>query len=450
MSARPSPVTAPAREAAAVVVGGGIWGCSIAYHLARAGLGDVVVLERRELASGNTPQAAGLVGQLRATELMCRSIQRVVQRLVAWPREHGEESGFRQVGSLKLALTDRRLAELEEHVAQARGWGLDVEILSPRAAQARVPFLDTDGVKAAAWIPGDGYVEPYTLAMTIARAARARGVRFETQRPVQAIRIEAGRVRGVETPAGPLAAPRVIVAAGPWVERVGEAVGLAFDTVPLRHQHWTTAPMDTVPRDLPVVRVPDASVYIRPEVGGLMLGGFEARPKAFSMAELPPTFEIEHTEKDLGVLEELAGGLTRAFPALGGAPGPEGLRGTADVHPGRPVPAGGRAVGRRLVGRRRLQRHRDRRLAPDRRVAGRAGPRRADPGGPGQPGADAVRRALRRPPAAPGRLRVDLRQLLLPRPGRLLVGGLEDPLGAGKTNRLRFRCPLTPSEEDWV
>jgi glycine/D-amino acid oxidase-like deaminating enzyme len=264
---------------------------------------------------------------------MCRSIQRVVRRLVDWPREHGEESGFRQVGSLKLALTDARLAELEAHVAHARAWGLDVEVLSPRAARARVPFLDTDGVKAAAWIPGDGYVEPYTLAMTIARAARARGVRFETQRPVQAIRIEAGRVRGVETPAGPLAAPRVIVAAGPWVERVGEAVGLAFDTVPLRHQHWTTAPMDTVPRDLPVVRVPDASVYIRPEVGGLMLGGFEARPKAFSMAELPPTFEIEHTEKDLGVLEELAGGLTRAFPALDGAPVLKGCAGLPTFTP---------------------------------------------------------------------------------------------------------------------
>jgi 4-methylaminobutanoate oxidase (formaldehyde-forming) len=326
-------VTTPAREAAAVVVGGGIWGCSIAYHLARAGLGDVVVLERRELACGNTPQAAGLVGQLRATELMCRSIQRVVQRLQEWPREHGEESGFRQVGSLKLALTDARVAELEQHVTQARAWGLDVEVLSPRAAQARVPFLDTAGVKAAAWIPGDGYVEPYTLAMAIARAARARGVRFEAQRPVSGIRVEAGRVRGVETPAGPLAAPRVVVAAGPWVERVGEAVGLAFDTVPLRHQHWTTAPMDTVPRDLPVVRVPDASVYIRPEVGGLMLGGFEARPKAFSMAELPPTFEIEHTEKDLGVLEELAGGLTRAFPALGGAPVLKGCAGLPTFTP---------------------------------------------------------------------------------------------------------------------
>jgi sarcosine dehydrogenase len=323
----------PVREAAAVVVGGGIWGCSIAYHLARAGLSEVVVLERRELASGNTPQAAGLVGQLRSSELMVRSIRNVVDRLEHWEAEHGEESGFRQVGSLKLALTDGRVRELEEHVTNARSWGLEVELLTPKAAQARVPFLETSGVKAAAWIPGDGYVEPYTLAMTIARAARRLGVVFETDRPVTAIRLDRGAVCGVDTPAGFLETPRVVVAAGPWVERVASAVGLAVDTVPLRHQHWTTAPMATVPANLPVVRVPDASVYIRPEVGGLMLGGFEARPKAFSMTDLPRTFEIEHTEKDLGVLEELAGGLTRAFPALDGAPVLKGCAGLPTFTP---------------------------------------------------------------------------------------------------------------------
>jgi len=324
------------REAALVVVGGGIWGCSIAYHLARAGLRDVVVLERRALASGNTPQAAGLVGQLRASELMCRSIQTVVRRLAAWERELGEECGFRQVGSLKVALTEARVRELEAHVEQARRWGLDVELISAKAAQARVPLLDADEVRGAAWIPGDGYVEPYTLTMAIARAARRLGVTFETDRPVTAITLGGGSargVRGVETPLGPVRTDRVVVAAGPWVERVTEAVGLAVDTVPLRHQHWTTAPMATLPADLPVVRVPDASVYIRPEVGGLMLGGFEARPKAFRVAELSPTFEIEHTEKDLGVLEELAGGLTRAFPALAGAPVLKGCAGLPTFTP---------------------------------------------------------------------------------------------------------------------
>lgn len=322
-----------AEAAAVVVVGGGIWGCAIAYHLARAGVREVVVLERRELASGNTPQAAGLVGQLRSTELMCRGIQAVVRRLTGWVREHGDDAGFRQVGSLQLALTEARKAELERQVAQCRGWGLEVELVSPREAQARIPFLRVEGVTAAAWIPGDGYVEPYTLAMAIARAARRLGVRFETHRPVTAIRVERGAVRGVDTPAGPLAAEQVVVAAGPWVERVGAAVGLAFDTVPIRHQHWTTAPLPELPRDLPVVRVPDASVYLRPEVGGLLLGGFEARPRAVAMAELPPTFEIEHTQQDLGVLEELAAGLTAVFPPLGGAPVLKGCAGLPTFTP---------------------------------------------------------------------------------------------------------------------
>jgi 4-methylaminobutanoate oxidase (formaldehyde-forming) len=232
-----------------------------------------------------------------------------------------------------VALADARVTELEQHVTRARAWGLDVELLTPGAARARVPFLDTAGVKAAAWIPGDGYVEPYTLAMAIARAARRLGVTFETGRPVTAIRIDRGAARGVDTPLGPVEASRVVVAAGPWVERVAAAVNLGVDTVPLRHQHWTTAPMAAVPPDLPVVRVPDASVYIRPEVGGLLLGGFEARPKAFSMAELPTTFEIEHTERDLGVLEELAGGLTRAFPALEGAPVLKGCAGLPTFTP---------------------------------------------------------------------------------------------------------------------
>src|SRR2546422_4812171 len=133
-----------------VVIGGGIWGCSIAYHLARAGVSDVLVLERRELASGNTSQAAGLVGQLRASELMARSIMAVVDRLTRWQAEHGEDSGFRQVGSLKLALTDARVRELEAQVAQACGWGLAVELVAPRDAQARVPLLETNGVKACA------------------------------------------------------------------------------------------------------------------------------------------------------------------------------------------------------------------------------------------------------------------------------------------------------------
>ena len=303
-----------------VVVGGGIWGCSIAYHLARAGVSDVLVLERGELASGNTSQAAGLIGQLRASELMARSIMAVIERLTRWQAEHGEDPGFRQVGSLKLALTDARVRELEAQVAQARRWGLAAELIAPRDAGARVPLLETKGVKACAWVPTDGYAEPYTLAMALARAARRLGVRMRTQTPATAITLERGRVTGVETPKEPIACETVVVAVGPWSELIGAALGLAFDTVPIRHQLWVTAPLDGVPRDMPVVRVPDASVYLRPEVGGVLVGGFERGPKRFAMADLPATFTIEETERDQRVLEELGGGLTRAFPALQAAP----------------------------------------------------------------------------------------------------------------------------------
>lgn len=303
-----------------VVVGGGIWGCAIAYHLARAGVRDVLVLERRELASGNTSQAAGLVGQLRASEPIARAIMGVVARLVRWEAEHGEDPGFRQVGSLKLALTEARVAELEAHVAQARRWGLEVELIPPHEAQVRVPLLEPKGVRACAFIPSDGYAEPYTLAQALARAARRLGVRFRTWTPVTAIGVRRGRVTGVETPEGPVAAETVVVAAGPWVELIGAWLGLRLPMIPIRHQLWVTAPLDGIPREIPVVRVPDASVYIRPEVGGLLLGGFEGRPKSVAMAELPSAFTIEETEKDLGVLEELGDGLTRAFPTLGAAP----------------------------------------------------------------------------------------------------------------------------------
>src|SRR2546425_2144299 len=222
-----------------VVIGGGIWGCSIAYHLARAGVSDVLVLERRELASGNTSQAAGIVGELRASELMARSIMAVVDRLTRWQAEHGEDSGFRQVGSLKLALTDARVRELEAQVAQARGWGLAVELVAPRDAQARVPLLETNGVKACAWIPTGGYAEPYTLAMALARAARRLGVRMRTQTPATAITIDrggAGRDTGVETANGVIACGRGWAAVGTTSRQVGAAVGARVNQDPIRHQ----------------------------------------------------------------------------------------------------------------------------------------------------------------------------------------------------------------------
>src|SRR5207247_2581336 len=161
--------------------------------------------------------------------------------------------------SLKLALTDARGRELEAQVAQACGWGLAVELVAPRDAQARVPLLETNGVKACAWIPTDGYAEPYTLAMALARAARRLGVRMRTQTPVTGITLNRERVTGIETASGPITCETVVVAVGPWSELIGAALGLRFDTIPIRHQLWVTAPIDGIPREMPGVRVPYAA-----------------------------------------------------------------------------------------------------------------------------------------------------------------------------------------------
>jgi 4-methylaminobutanoate oxidase (formaldehyde-forming) len=297
-----------------VVIGGGMLGLSVAYHLARAGVRDVTVLEARELASGTTSQAATHIGQLRGQELWCRSIMGVVAQLRDWTTEHGDDVGFHQVGSLKVALSDDRVRELETHVALARKWGLDVDMIEPRKAQERVPLLDTTTVRACAWIPSDAYAEPYSLATSVARLARRLGVKIRTRAPVAKIVLRGSRVVEVETSEDTLPATTVVMAVGAWIETLGGALGLRLATIPIRHQLWVTAPMDGVPRDMPIVRIPDLAVYMRQEVGGVLLGGFEERPKSYAPEDLPAT--IEETERDIGVLEELAGRLVSLFPGL--------------------------------------------------------------------------------------------------------------------------------------
>ena len=396
----------------------------------------------RQHAPGGGPRRASSA----PSELMVRSIRHVVERLEHWAAEHGEESGFRQVGSLKLALTDGRVRELEAHVANARRWGLEVELSrrprrrvpacrswTPRASRRRRGFPGTDTWSPTRW-PWPSPAPPGASGGPLRDGAPG------DRDPA----VSAGAVRGVETPAGRVEAPRVIVAAGPWVRAGGGRRRAAGG-----HRAAAAPALDdrahgrASRRACPVVRVPDASVYIRPEVGGLMLGGFEARPKAFSMADLPLTFEIEHTEKDLGVLEELAGGLTRAFPALGGAPVLKGCAGLPTFTPdgkyllgavpsvrGLWVAAGCNAIGiagSLLVGEWLGE------LVLEGRTRDDTSSQALDRFGP--------RYGERRP--APRSLRVDLRQLLQPGQGRLLTwagSGLTRGPGAPHQDRLHHRA----------
>src|SRR5581483_5205643 len=273
---RPQPSRLSVRAQVAIV-GGGILGCASAWHLARAGVRDVVVLERGELNAATTSQAAGLIGQLRPSAVKTAIVRQTLMDIAAFSSE-GLPTGFHKTGSLRLALTGQRETELLEQVSRGRRLGVDVVLVSAKDVARLAPGVSVPDNRVAAWLPGDGYAEPYTLASAYAAAARALGVRFLTGREVTAIATRGGRATGVVTAAGAVEAETIVVAAGAWTAPLAAAAGAGAPVYPVRHQAWVTAPMPWVSPAFPVIRIPDRWAYLRPEVGGLMFGFFEPTP----------------------------------------------------------------------------------------------------------------------------------------------------------------------------
>ena len=207
-------------HARVVIVGGGIVGCSVAYHLARRGCTDVLLLERRRLTCGTTWHAAGLLGQLRATHNLTRLAQYTTELYAGLERETGQATGFRQCGSIAVAASEGRLEELERGAAMARGFGLEAQILSPAAAQERWPLLSTEGLLGAVFLPKDGQTNPVDTTQALARGARAAGVRIMENLAVTGIRTASGRVTGVVTVEGEVSADAVVNCAGMWAREV--------------------------------------------------------------------------------------------------------------------------------------------------------------------------------------------------------------------------------------
>ena len=306
-------------QARVAIVGGGILGCASAWHLARAGVRDVLVLERGELNAATTSQAAGLIGQLRTSAVKSAIVRQTLADIATLAGE-GRPTGFRRTGSLRLALTAERENELRDQVGAARRFGVDVELISAEDVTRLAPGVSVPPQRAAAWLPGDGYAEPHTLASAYAESARALGVRFFTGRAVTAFRLRAGRVIGVTTPAGDVDADVVVVAAGAWTAPLAARAGAAVPVFPIRHQAWVTAPMDWVGVSFPVIRIPDRWAYLRPEVGGLMFGFFETTPVGIDPAALPSGFTIDRVPRDAEVMTAYAGGLVDVVPGLAEAP----------------------------------------------------------------------------------------------------------------------------------
>jgi glycine/D-amino acid oxidase-like deaminating enzyme len=303
-------------EAAVVIIGGGIFGCSIAYHLAKKGQRQVVLLEKNVIASGTTPMAAGLVPQLRASEGLTRAITYSVELYENFAAETACPPVFQQVGSMKVALTEARVQELAAHVALGKRLGIDIDFLLPAQAQRLVPTLCLEGIRAMTFAPRDGFVNPHLAAVGFATAAHRLGVTIFTHTPVRGVTLHAGGEHAVYTAQGEIRTPIVVDAAGAWARSLGEDFGVRIPVTPLRHQYFITAPLPGVSSTQPVIRFPDLNAYMRQENGGLLVGGFESTPLSVDMRELPATFEIRDTPADTTVLQHFQTALQPYVPIL--------------------------------------------------------------------------------------------------------------------------------------
>src|SRR5438128_1875472 len=314
------PAALPSAHARVVVIGGGIAGCSVAYHLTKLGWRDVLLLERRDISCGTTWHAAGLVGQLRATQNLTRLAKYggdLYERLEA---ETGQATGFRRPGSLSLARNAERMHELKRLASMARCFDVDVEVITPSEAGRRWPLMRTDDLVGALWLPRDGRTNPIDTTLALARGARQGGATVLENVAVTGIRVQNGRVAGVTTSSGEVACEVVVNCAGMWARDVGRLAGV---TVPLHaseHFYIVTEPMAGVTPDLPVLRDTDGYIYVREEVGGLLMGGFEPVAKPWGMDGIPADFGFSLLPEDWEHFQVLMEQALIRIPALESAP----------------------------------------------------------------------------------------------------------------------------------
>jgi len=306
---------APPSRARAVVVGGGIVGCSVAYHLAKLGWRDVVLLERGRLSCGTSWHAAGLVGQLRPSANLTKLIRYSADLYEGLEAETGQGTGWRRCGSVNVASTPHRMIELKRNAAMAASFGLEAQVLTPAEAGKLWPHMRTDDLHGAVWMPGDGKANPADLTQALAKGARQLGVAIHEGVRVTGFRIERGRVRGVETDGGPIEAEVVANCAGLWARELGALAGVAVPLHAAEHMYVVTRPMG-IERALPVMRDYDNFVYFKEEVGGFVMGGFEPKAKPWAVDGPPEDFEFQLLDEDWEQFEPLMQGALRRVPML--------------------------------------------------------------------------------------------------------------------------------------
>ena len=262
-------------DAEIIIIGGGAVGCGVAYSLVGAGKTDVLLIEQMpSLAAATTSQAAGLVGQVRSSVERVKLAMWSVKTFSRLQQESQATPSWRQVGSLRIALTERRVEEFRRLQNIAAEAGLEVESLDQQAAQSKWPAMNFEQAKAELWCPTDGYLQPSDLTMAYAAHCRKAGARLMTSTTVREVLLENGRVQGVVTDQGTVRCRMVINAAGAHAQAIAKSVGLELPIVPVRHEYFVTVPAEGLDPALPCVRIPDETLYLRAEVNALLLGGW--------------------------------------------------------------------------------------------------------------------------------------------------------------------------------
>jgi len=303
-------------QADVIVIGSGGLGAATAFHLAKRGVKRVTLADKFDIGSQTSPRAAGMVSCVRKSELMINLIRLAAEKIKRFTEETGQPLDWVHSGSLKVARRKADAEVIESDIERGRLLGLDVEPVTSREAHRLNPFLESEGVVAVMRVGDDLYFDPSQVAVGFARGAAAHGATLIPHAAVRRVLIDNGQVTGVDTTQGTIRAPIVVDAAGAWTRQVAEASGIRVPLVPAAQQLFITEPVEGANPDLPMVRIMDAAVYMRPCQDGLLWGVYEEEPTFFDMDEFSPTFRIADLKLDAEILWRAAEDVKAQLPIL--------------------------------------------------------------------------------------------------------------------------------------
>ncbi|RLA87628.1 MAG: FAD-dependent oxidoreductase [Deltaproteobacteria bacterium] len=301
-----------------VIIGGGVIGTSIAYHLSKMGMRDIILVDKGELTSGATFHSAGLVGQLRSSVTLTKIMMYSIDLYSKLEEETEQYTGWRQVGGLRIASSKERMEELKKASSMAKTFGLPLELISAKEAKKLFPIMNDNGIFGAAFLPTDGHLDPSGITYALAKGARNRGVDIYVNTRVTDIKIKKGLYE-IITDKGSIKAEIVVNAAGMWAPEIGKMVGVDIPIIPMAHQYVITKPIEGVLRTFPTMRDPDNLVYFREEVGGLVMGGYEKDPAPWALDGIPKDFSHRLLQPDWDRFEPLINNAIFRVPVIGEA-----------------------------------------------------------------------------------------------------------------------------------